>query len=142
MDKHEVIGLYPMVADILHTGHILALQEAKKNCDYLIVALHCCPTYKNPTQTIYERFVQLDSVKYVDKVIPYTNVDDMKNMILSLDFDVYFAGQDHEGQNFEAKDVLEAVGKEIIYLSRKHPYSSSYFKNMIRENNNLIEELN
>ena len=32
-----------------------AIEEAKKHCDYLIVALHCCPNYKKPVQTIFER---------------------------------------------------------------------------------------
>ena len=42
------IGFYPMVADVLHTGHIMAIAEAKQHCDYLIIGLHCCPNYKNP----------------------------------------------------------------------------------------------
>ena len=32
------VGVYPMVADVLHAGHLLAIEEAKKHCDYLIVA--------------------------------------------------------------------------------------------------------
>ena len=42
------VGLFPMCADILHVGHILALEEAKKNYDYLIVALNTHPDGKNP----------------------------------------------------------------------------------------------
>ena len=52
------IGFYPMVADILHAGHVIALEEAKKHCDYLIVGLNCVPSYKTPVQSIYERFMQ------------------------------------------------------------------------------------
>ena len=33
-----IIGLFPMCGDVLHTGHITALKEAKDNCDVLIVA--------------------------------------------------------------------------------------------------------
>ena len=80
------IGVYPMVADILHTGHLIAIEEAKSKCDYLIVALHCCPDYKNPVQTIYERFMQLRAVKWVDEVIPYQNKDDMKTFLQSFNF--------------------------------------------------------
>lgn len=46
------IGLFPMVADCLHSGHILAMQEAKENCDHLIVGLNCLPEYKKPVQSI------------------------------------------------------------------------------------------
>jgi glycerol-3-phosphate cytidylyltransferase len=51
------IGFYPVVGDLLHTGHILAIEEAKNNCDYLIVGLNCAPENKNPIQSIYERFM-------------------------------------------------------------------------------------
>ena len=51
------VGFYPMVADILHIGHVLAIEEAKKNCDYLIVGLYCHPKTKHPVQSIYERYI-------------------------------------------------------------------------------------
>lgn len=127
------IGVYPMVADILHTGHIVAIEEAKKHCDYLIIALHCCPNYKEPVQTIYERYMQLRAVKWVDEVIPYTDINDAKNMLQSLDFDVYFLGEDHKGKRWECDDVIEALGKEVVYLSRKHTFSSSDLKSRIIE---------
>lgn len=125
------IGLYPMVADVIHTGHIVALEEAKKHCDYLIVALHCCPNYKQPVQSIYERFMQLRALKYVDEVIPYTDINDAKNMILSLNFDIYFLGEDHENERWENDEVVKNAGKEIYYTSRKHPFSSTYVKSMV-----------
>jgi glycerol-3-phosphate cytidylyltransferase len=43
-----LIGFYPMVGDLLHAGHLLAIEEAKQNCDYLIVGLNCNPANKNP----------------------------------------------------------------------------------------------
>ena len=125
------VGLYPMVADVLHTGHVVGLEEAKKHCDYLIVGLHCCPNYKNPVQSIYERYMQLRAVKYVDEVIPYYDINDAKNMILSLDYDVYFLGEDHEGKKWENDEVVKNLGKEIYYISRKHPFSSTYVKSMV-----------
>lgn len=128
-------GIYPMVADVLHVGHILALEEAHKYCDRLVVALHCCPNYKSPVQSIYERYMQLRGVKWVDEIIPYTNVDDVRNLLLSFDYDIYFLGEDYLGKDFECKDVIESLDKEIIYLSRKHPYSSTNLKNKIIESN-------
>ncbi len=125
------IGLYPMVADVIHTGHIVALEEAKNHCDYLIVALHCNPNYKQPVQSIYERYMQLRSIKYVDEVIPYNDIDDAKNMILSLNFDVYFLGEDHEKETWENDEVVKSLGKEIYYTKRKHPFSSTYVKSLV-----------
>lgn len=130
------IGIYPMVADVLHTGHMVALEEAKKHCDYLIVGLHCCPNYKDPVQTIYERYMQLRAIKWVDEIIPYTDVNDARNMLLSVDFDIYFLGEDHKGKQWECSSEVESLGKEIYYIPRKHPYSSTYFKQEIISQSN------
>lgn len=124
----DKIGFYAGVFDVLHAGHILAMKEAKKHCSYLIVGLHCCPTYKRPAQTIYERYIQLASCKYVDEVIPYTNMDDCKTLIQSLPFDIYFLGEDHKGKAWENDSVVTAMGKQVIYLPRQHGLSSSYLK--------------
>ena len=133
VNKIMKIGVYPMVADVLHTGHITAIEEAKKYCDYLIIALHCCPVYKKPIQTIYERYMQLRAVKWVDEVIPYTDVNDAKNLLTSLDYDVYFLGEDHKGEAWECCDIIESLGKEVVYLKRKHNFRSSELKQKIVE---------
>lgn len=132
-NKTMKIGFYPMVADILHSGHILAIEEAKKQCDYLIIGLHCNPLYKNPQQSIYERYIQLRAVKWVDEIIPYENIEKDENMFKSLHFDVYFLGSDYIGKDFEMKSTLQMLDKEIIYLSRRHEYSST----RIKKNSNL-----
>lgn len=128
-DIEMKIGFFPMVADILHSGHVLALEEAKKHCDYLIVGLHCKPSYKNPQQSIYERYMQLRAVKWVDEIIPYENSERDKDMFISLSYDVYFLGEDHKNKDWELKEQLQELGKEIVYLDRKHNYSSSKIKN-------------
>jgi len=123
------IGFFPMVADILHAGHVLALEEAKKHCDLLIVGLHCKPTYKAPIQSIYERYMQLRAVKWVDEVIPYEDSNRDEDIFTSLEYDVYFLGEDHKTNEWELKAKIEAMDKEIVYLKRKHNYSSTRVKN-------------
>ena len=122
------IGLFPMVADVLHAGHVIAIEEAKAHCDYLIIALHCNPVYKNPVQTVYERYIQLRAVKWVDEIIPYSNKADMENLLQSFNYDIYFLGEDHKGKEFECCEILEKLNKEVFYLSRKHGMSSSSLK--------------
>ena len=53
-------------------------------------------------------------------------------MLQSIPFDIYFLGTDHQGKDFENKNLLVEMGKDIVYLSRKHKYSSSYLKERIR----------
>lgn len=122
------VGIYPMVADILHTGHLLAIEEAKQHCDYLVVALHCCPNYKQPVQSIYERYMQLRAVKWVDEVIPYENKEDAKLLIESFNFDIYFLGEDYRDKEYENSDIIQSLKKEVYYLSRKHDLSSTNLK--------------
>lgn len=122
------VGIYPVVADVLHTGHLLSIEEAKKNCDYLIVCLHCNPNYKDPVQTIYERFMQLRAVKWIDEIIPYQDKEDAATLIRSLNYDVYFLGEDHKGRDWENRELVESLGKEIIYLPRQHDFSSTNLK--------------
>ena len=124
-------GFYPGIFDILHTGHLLAIEDAKKHCDYLVVGLQCCPNYKQPIQSIYERYMQLRACKFVDEVIPYYDITDCKNIIQSLDFDIYFLGEDHKDHRWENDDVVKEMGKEIYFIPRKHMFSSSYVKDRI-----------
>ena len=63
--------------DLFHAGHVLMLQEAKEQCDRLVVALQTDPTIdrpntKNkPVQSIVERQIQLNAVRYVDEIVVY-----------------------------------------------------------------------
>jgi glycerol-3-phosphate cytidylyltransferase len=73
--------------------------------------------------------MQLRAVKWVDEVIPYQNVERDGDIFVSLDYDVYFLGEDHKSDEWELKDEIEALDKEIVYLKRKHSYSSRKIKN-------------
>lgn len=90
-----IVGLFPLVGDLLHTGHLCALKEAKEHCDYLIVALNVLPDNKSPIESVYERFVRLDSCKYVDKIIPYQGEKDLLLLINTLNYNIRFIGNDH-----------------------------------------------
>ena len=125
------IGFYPIVGDCLHAGHMLAMKEAKDHCDFLIVGLNCTPDGKSPVQSIYERFVQLDSVRYVDRVIPYEGRQDMELIVSSLEYDIRFLGEDYKDKDWDGKAIEESLGKEIYFLSRKHSMSSTSLKQRI-----------
>ena len=59
------VGITASCFDLFHAGHVLMLQEAKEQCDRLVVALQTDPTIdrpeKNkPVQSIFERWVQVE----------------------------------------------------------------------------------
>ena len=82
-NKNKKIGFTCSCFDLLHAGHILMLKDAKNQCDYLIVGLQPDPTIdrqkeKNkPIQSIEERKIQLEAVKYVDEIIIYETEKDL-----------------------------------------------------------------
>ena len=127
----KIVGFYPMAADILHAGHMIALEEAKSHCDYLIVGLNCAPDDKNPVQSIYERFIQLRAVKWIDEIIPYQGRKDLELLASSLNYDIRFVGEDYYNKDWDGKDIEQKLNKKFYYLSRKHSLSSTELKNRI-----------
>jgi glycerol-3-phosphate cytidylyltransferase len=137
MEKNKkIIGITCSTFDLLHTGHIIMLEECKKYCDYLICALQNDPTIdrqeKNkPVQSMVERYIQLDAVKYVDKIIPYNTEDELMEIFSSLDLNVRIIGDDYRNKDFTAKDICQKRNIKIIYNKREHEYSTSNLRNKI-----------
>ena len=68
--KRLKIGFTCGAFDLLHAGHVVMLQEAKRHCDFLVVGLQTDPSIdrqeKNrPVQSVYERWVQLLSLIHI-----------------------------------------------------------------------------
>jgi glycerol-3-phosphate cytidylyltransferase len=111
--------------DLLHAGHIVMLKETKENCDYLIVGLQTDPSIdrqeKNPpVQSVYERFVQLNAVKYIDEIIPYDTEESLIDLLESTPIDIRFVGEDYKNISFTGEGL-----HETFYTSRKHSFSTS-----------------
>ena len=121
MEKNKkTIGITCSTFDLLHAGHIIMLDECKKYCDYLVCALQVDPTIdrkeKNkPVQTLVERYIQLDAVQYVDKIIPYNTEEELITIFSSLDLDVRIIGEEYKDTQFTGKDVCLKRGIKIIY---------------------------
>lgn len=112
--------------DLLHSGHIAMLEEARSQCDYLIVGLHTDPTIdrpnKNkPVQTSFERFIQLKGCKFVDEIIPYDTEEDLVNLLQIINPDVRFIGEEYRGTEFTGNKLPI----KMIYTSRRHNFSTS-----------------
>jgi len=128
-----MIGFTCGAFDLLHAGHIVMLEEAKSNCDYLIVGLQTDPSIdreeKNkPIQSVYERYVQLDAVKYVDKIIPYDTEQSLLDLLQSQNIDIRFIGEDYKDMGFSGMDLPI----KVFYTSRQHSFSSSSLRDKIK----------
>lgn len=119
--------------DLLHAGHILMLEEAKKNCDYLIVGLQTDPTidrpHKNmPIQTVYERFTQLKGCKYVDEIVPYSTEEDLLNVLTTYPIDVRIIGEDYIDKQFTGHNLPI----EVYFNRRQHNFSTTDLRQRVK----------
>ena len=137
------VGITASCFDLFHAGHVLMLQEAKEQCDRLVVALQTDPTIdrpeKNkPVQSVFERWVQLEGCKYVDQIIPYSTEEDLLNLLSSqmTRIDVRIIGEEYKDKEFTGK----YLDMEIYYNSRRHDFSTTNLRKKI-ENGNSTQEI-
>ena len=132
--KGYKIGFTCSCFDLLHAGHIIMLEDCKKQCDYLVVGLQIDPTIdrkgKNkPIQSLQERKIQLEAVKYVDKVIIYETENDLYNLVYDIMPDVRILGTDYIDKYFTGIDI---EGVDIYFHERNHDYSTSSLREKIK----------
>ena len=130
------IGFTCGAFDLCHAGHVLMFKECKEYCDYLIVGLHTDPTLdrpeKNkPIQSLEERRIQLEGLKYIDKVITYDTENDLYQILKENphNITVRIIGADWKGKPFTGHDLP----LETIFNTRDHGYSSSDLRRRVEE---------
>lgn len=132
------IGFTCSTFDLFHAGHMMMLKEAKSQCDFLIVGLQTDPTIdrpdtKNkPIQSLFERFVQLSSCKYVDEIIPYSTEKELMDILLSYPIDVRIIGEEYKDKHFTGREL----DVEVYYNSRKHSFSTTSLRQRVQEAEN------
>lgn len=109
------------------------LEEAKQQCDYLIVGLQTDPTIDRPTeknkpvQSVFERFIQVEACKYVDKVIPYATEKELADILLSYPIDVRILGEEYMQRKFTGDNM----GMELYFNKRRHSFSTTELRNRV-----------
>nr|WP_297307721.1 adenylyltransferase/cytidyltransferase family protein [uncultured Flavobacterium sp.] len=132
------IGITFSAFDLLHAGHIKMLEDAKRQCDFLICGLQTDPTLdrpeKNkPVQSVVERYIQLEGCKYVDQIIPYATEQDLEDILKSFKIDVRILGDEYQDKNFTGRKFCEEKGIELYYNRRDHRFSSSCLRKIVAE---------
>lgn len=114
--------------DLLHYGHINLLRRAKQYGDYLIVALSTDEFNWNEKQKksyfSYEQRKQLlESIRYVDLVIPEESWDQKRSDVKEYHVDTFVMGDDWEGKFDDLKDLCD-----VVYLPRTPEISTTQIK--------------
>ncbi len=133
-EKKYKIGYTTGVFDMFHIGHLNILRRAKEQCEYLIVGVttdSLCFQRKNKFPIICEkdRAEIVESIKYVDKVVPQNNMDKLK-VVKEYGVDVVFVGSDWKGtpewDRYE-KEFAQS-GCAVSYLDHTDGISSTILR--------------
>ncbi|MFO7889589.1 MAG: glycerol-3-phosphate cytidylyltransferase [bacterium] len=121
--------------DLFHYGHLKILQRAKELGDHLTVAVSSDEFNsikgKKCVYPYQHRAAIVQSIKYVDKVIPENcweqKIDDIKKHRI----DIFVMGNDWEGKFDFLKDYCQ-----VVYLKRTKNISTTQIKGTFNKNNN------
>ena len=113
--------------DILHRGHIELFKIASLLGDELVVGVDTDEKVKldkgkdRPINNLQDRMLILQSIKYIDKVIPFDSTEDLRKTIRWYNPDIMVIGSDWKG-----KDVIgqEFAGK-LVFFDRIKDYSTT-----------------
>lgn len=130
------IGITFSAFDLLHAGHVKMLEDAKEQCDFLICGLQTDPTLdrpeKNkPTQSVFERYMQLKACKHVDMIIPYATEQDLEDVLRSYKIHVRILGDEYIDKAFTGRKYCEEKGIELYFNRRENRFSSSSLRKII-----------
>ena len=116
--------------DLLHYGHLEILKRASLLGNKLIVGLSTDKFNEIKGKTCvlpYQKRKELiESIDYVDKVIPENNWDQKVTDIKGNNIDIFVIGDDWEGKFDELKDFCE-----VIYLPRTKGISSTKLRSIL-----------
>jgi glycerol-3-phosphate cytidylyltransferase len=121
------IGYITGVFDIFCAEHLSVLKAAKKQCGFLVVGVatdELIFSYmrRNPVIPFEERKSIVESIKYVDKVVPQITLNKV-GALDSLRYDVVFFDSDirNRSEHNIMLDELKARNTEIVFLSHTDP---------------------
>ena len=120
--------------DLLHYGHVNLLQRAKELGDYLIVAIstdefNWNEKHKKCYFSYEERKRLVESIRYVDLVIPEENWEQNSSDIQEFKVDTFVIGDDWEGKFDFLKEYCE-----VVYLPRTPEISTTQIKKDLNGN--------
>ncbi len=125
------------VFDILHSGHVKYLTEARKLGDHLVLGLNTDDSVKRlkgptrPIQNEHDRGIILAGLWAIDLVIPFSE-DTPYNLITNLKPDILIKGGDYTFDTIVGAPEVAAYGGEVKTINFVEGKSTT----------NIIEKIN
>jgi len=124
------VGFTNGVFDLLHSGHVKVLTEARAACDRLVVGLNSDAStarLKGPTRPIQNeqaRAELLAALQAVDLVVIFEE-DTPLELIRRVRPTVLVKGGDYRPEEVVGRDIVEAAGGEVILVDTVSGQSTS-----------------
>ena len=138
----KIIGYTTGVFDMFHIGHLNILKRAKEQCNYLIVGVSTDEVVeknknKIPIIAFKDRVEIINSIKYVDKVVPQTSydVDSKMEFVKNNKVDIMFVGSDWQGTEKwnKIETELKKFNCRVVYLPHTDGISSTKLREIIKK---------
>ena len=113
--------------DILHRGHIELFRYAKSLGDELVVGVDSDEKVKldkgknRPINNLQYRMAMLQSIKYIDKVIPFDNTKELRDTVKWYRPNIIVMGSDWKNREVFGEDYAE----KLIFFERVGNYSTT-----------------
>ena len=143
MKKKMKIGYTQGVFDMFHIGHLNLLNNAKAQCDRLIVGVNSdelVESYKHKTPVVREeiRKTIVENIKAVDEAYVVDTLDKLE-IRKNIQFDAIFIGDDWKNSQrwADTREALKPYGVEVIFL----PYTQNISSSILRkQKDDKVEE--
>jgi D-beta-D-heptose 7-phosphate kinase/D-beta-D-heptose 1-phosphate adenosyltransferase len=135
----KCVGFTNGCFDILHLGHVQYLEEAKENCDILIIGVNSDDSVKRlgkgngrPLNKQEVRMMVLSALECVDYLILFEE-DTPEKLIESLTPSVLFKGGDWEEENVVGAEHVKSHGGSVQIIPYVKGYSTTELIKRIKE---------
>ena len=124
------IGFTNGCFDLLHKGHIYSISEAKKKCDYLIVAINSdisVSIIKGPNRPVDDqanRVLKLSKLDDVDAIIIFYDDNPLK-LIKDIYPDILFKGADYKNKEIIGSEFIIENGGKVELIDILNGYSTT-----------------
>jgi D-beta-D-heptose 7-phosphate kinase/D-beta-D-heptose 1-phosphate adenosyltransferase len=125
------------VFDILHKGHLDLLRFCKEHGDLLIIAIDSDKRVREtkgnerPIFNQFDRKEMLESLRFVDKVIVFDSLEQLKELHRSIAPDIVVKGSDWKNKNIYLSDGIHEKSK-LIFFPLSDGYSTTSIIKKIR----------
>lgn len=123
----------------MHPGHLDAIKRVLEENQRAVIGIQSDPTIdrawkETPVQTLYERFCAVRAVTSgaPASIIPYTTEWELAQMLALERVTHRYLDEQYQHEDYTGKELHEELGIQIVWVPRKHAFSSTLMRGRLR----------